>query len=633
MGHTLAQQLFTDLFYEAADILQVPHNAISIVFAPFQCSRFPADKKSLTYCFPVHLNYSTGEVNVQSDWVEEVLADKLPTIMRTHAYYYAFALHQWIEKREITPPLPQGIDALSFAQGLSLLNGVPVPIFVPGKKIADIMHDVTKKNFILSKGISVTGGPCTILQLSDSETISDFNHRNDCTNKAYSRRLNFNRGTEHNPFENIDEAIRYIKQIENDEVVSDPFLNSSPITDKYRYDIMAAETSNGEKIVKGWYKIPWASQYTAHVENNFPEHSFVVTQLNRTNNDWEWLTGMPMNRLDKPLFCLKPNLSRRRFLFRGQTQEYRNEKTGLPTCVPNIYREDSIENPLPHRIKAYEMACVVARHPLVEQLGIKGVEIFNEPFIFQLNRQGLAQHYYNRTSLMDLTSDIEVAKFFATCKYNSDDDIYEPYYGDGELGILYVYDMRLPGEFNHDTLPQLSTIGKQYVFLRSEMQSGFLLNMPKGMNLHNLPNVYRIYFKHDRKISEGVCNSADNGRKYFPTDALSQYWKYLKELPERELCISVKAREMYMDMHPSEYQSISELDTALVDAGFILGDNTWPVLPMEIVDDYYANSQKLWNDFCENIYFLGSEGYFMKQSLVELNDNPKYRDAFVKPDK
>lgn len=257
----------------------------------------------------------------------------------------------------------------------------------------------------------------------------------------------------------------------------------------------------------------------------------MVTQLNPSGNDWEWLqeTETPENHI--PLFALKPNLSRRRFLFRGQYEEFTDKETQRPTCRPNLYRPDVEKNPLPHRIKAYEMACLVTRHPLVRQLGIKGVKIFNEPFRFQLNRLGLAQHYYNKTAFLDLTSDIEVAKFFACCKYDWNTDRYFAHYPEDKLGIIYLYDMRLPYEFKNTELPRLSSIGKQYVFLRSAMQSGFLLNMPEGADLHDYPNVYRIYFRHSKAISEEVAEKTRNGDVYFPKDALSLYWKNMYKAP------------------------------------------------------------------------------------------------------
>jgi hypothetical protein len=177
-------------------------------------------------------------------------------------------------------------------------------------------------------------------------------------------------------------------------------------------------------VFGGIYKIPWASAETALVNNGFPKSSFVVTQLMPGPSQSkliEWMSGTSDNRFI-PLFSLKPNLYNRRFLFRGQTEEYTIKGTDIPTCVPNAYRPDAQKDNLPFRIESYEIISLITRHPLVQLLGIKGIEIFNEPFRFQLNLWGLAQHYYNRTTLLDLTSDIDVAKFFATCTYSDETD-------------------------------------------------------------------------------------------------------------------------------------------------------------------------------------------------------------------
>ena len=60
---------------------------------------------------------------------------------------------------------------------------------------------------------------------------------------------------------------------------------------------------------------------------------------------------------------------------------------------------------------------------------------------FKINYVGLSQHYYNRTNLLDLTSDMEVAKFFAVTEFSMDNDCYVEYKGD-QLGVLYYYDIQ-----------------------------------------------------------------------------------------------------------------------------------------------------------------------------------------------
>ena len=65
----------------------------------------------------------------------------------------------------------------------------------------------------------------------------------------------------------------------------------------------------------------------------------------------------------------------------------------------------------------------------------------HEHIRFKINYEGLSQHYYNKTPLLDLTSSMEVAKFFAVTTFNMEKDRYEVYNGD-KLGVLYYYDIK-----------------------------------------------------------------------------------------------------------------------------------------------------------------------------------------------
>lgn len=631
MTYTPEQQLFVDFFNEALNFMEYSGPAITIVFCDFDCIRLPSPQKSASRLFPVRAAYPDYRIAVHQQWAKDIVSEKLPTPMRIEAYYTAYGYHYFFCNSRLIKPYPQDSEALAFATGLALLNGVPVgvPPFVNEELVLSILHKFSHRQYAFIKSTGSDGHHGQCLSLSSGESKRLLSQLQAYDKEAEHRRLDVRFGTEDHPFGNIDEAIEYIEFLERDAVEHDLFLNSSYNRSPYRYDVASANYK-GREIISGLFKIPWASAYTAHIENSFPKNSFVVTQLDPSGNDWEWLQESQKPESHIPLFALKPNLSRRRFLFRGQYEEFTDNETKRPTCRPNLYRPDVEKNPLPHRIKAYEMACLVTRHPLVQQLGVKGVKIFNEPFRFQLSRLGLAQHYYNKTAFLDLTSDIEVAKFFACCKYDWNTDRYFAHYPEDELGIIYLYDMRLPYEFKNAELPRLSSIGKQYVFLRSAMQSGFLLNMPEGADLHDYPNVYRIYFRHSKAISEEVAEKTRNGDVYFPKDALSLYWKNMYKAPNSDYTISLKAREMYLIQHPRDFSSAEELDKALTSEGFRLGKNKWPEFPVSILDDYYSNSRKLWSRFCSDIFFIGSEGYFMKKALEELISDEQYRQAFFK---
>lgn len=631
MKYTPAQQLFFEFFIEALDFMKYSGPTVEIIFGDCHCVIWPSAFKSTSFIFPVTADYPGYRLNVHQEWIDAIISEKYPTLMREQAYYCAYGFYEFYKCNNVIELYPQNSDAIAFAYGLTLLNGVPIniPHFIPKELVLSQLERFSLKEYTFIESVGSDGHHGHCLSLSARENERLFSQLQEYDKDSKSRRLDIRFGTKERPFENIDEAIKYIEFLEKDAVEHDLFLNSPFNRSPYRYDIGAIK-SKGRDIIGGIFKIPWASAFTAHAENSFPKNSFVVTQLNPSNNDWEWLRENNHETNYIPLFALKPNLSKRRFLFRGQYEEFLDDKTNLPTCKPNLYRHDIEKKPLPHRIKAYEMSCLVTRHPLVQQLGVKGIKIFNEPFRLQLNRLGLAQHYYNKTSFLDLTSDIEVAKFFACCKYDWNTDKYYAYSPQDKLGVIYIYDMRFPSEFKNTCLPQLSSIGKQYVFLRSAMQSGFLLNMPKDIDFHELPNVYRIYFRHDKAKSEEVAKDTNNGDVYFPKDALSLYWKNMYKAPNSDFSISLKAREMYLMLHPQDFTSLEELDKALISEGFRLGNNKWPEFPTSILEDYYSNAKELWSQFCANIFFIGSEGYFMKKSLEEIIYNEEYRETFFK---
>ena len=111
-----------------------------------------------------------------------------------------------------------------------------------------------------------------------------------------------------------------------------------------------------------------------------------------------------MRPLKSGRYSLKPNLKGRKFLFRGETTFHK-------TCAPNFYRVSEKTDYLDYNVRGDEMRRVILSHPLVQLLDL-GVELNGKVYKFEMNLFGLLQHYYHKTSLLDLSSDINVALFF-----------------------------------------------------------------------------------------------------------------------------------------------------------------------------------------------------------------------------
>lgn len=160
------------------------------------------------------------------------------------------------------------------------------------------------------------------------------------------------------------------------------------------------------------------------------------------------------------------------FLYRGQNAEF------VP-CVPSLYRGNaSAAEVFWQRMRLVVFERMLQSHPVV-----KG---FFERHGFMIDVEGLAQHYGIRTSILDLTSSVDVAMFFATCRYDAVRDVYD-FYDDDEVheGILYVFD---PLRDNEPMPPfsmqnymrgNITPIGLQ-AFPRPGLQEGYALHIPEG---------------------------------------------------------------------------------------------------------------------------------------------------------
>lgn len=283
---------------------------------------------------------------------------------------------------------------------------------------------------------------------------------------------------------------------------------------------------------------------------------------------------------DSDCFILYPSEPNPIF-FRGQNSRYQ-------PCYPSISRNIKTRSPILNKLTLNEQMLVVIRLIKSEWF----CSILEETPQFKwckenklwMDKMALAQHYELPTGLIDLTQSIEVAAFFACCKYNIENGSWSAM-TTGE-GIIYSLDYRLVPVNTR----KVRAIGQQ-VFPRPSEQWAWTFEMNLNEDFDLLPFVKKFVFQHNEEMSEKILNKFSCGKDLFPHDplfSLAQKVKKCKELP-RHIVNSV------LDDLLTDEQGLrgeSKLDLIKkISENFTIKDEV-PVLNKEIMKDL----EKTWND-------------------------------------
>lgn len=154
------------------------------------------------------------------------------------------------------------------------------------------------------------------------------------------------------------------------------------------------------------------------------------------------------------------------YLFRGQEQFY-------DRCVPSLLRKErqTATELFINQIRLEEFKLMLKQYPQVRWFEDHGIVV---------DYKGLAQHYGIETDVLDLTSSLEVALFFAMCSYDSETHGYLPKTDNNQqyVGYLYAYPYFFHMMSDQEPLQEikLMPIGLQ-PFKRPGLQRGFSLHL------------------------------------------------------------------------------------------------------------------------------------------------------------
>ena len=598
---TVVDKVVHGFVKEACDALKFDKDYIHIVYVPkLESIEGIPQQSAIT---------PDGCLVLDESWVNQEIENMTPTRVRFAVYSKVRMLvKQFKSSKEFNQYAKEALnDSMIFNNALMTLKGLSLPLpQIP--KMTESMLKQTQKmlkeemeldvEFHLMPKELAKADNVWKYRLTQDEEKKYENHYYKQTPKSTVRVIDpSEKGTEENPFDNINEAFDYIRKLE-DEAYSNDALLKDIASQQYFYDLSTRQ-----------FRVSWASPYVSfYYDSNIPSDGFIVNQNQVHPNG-------------KFYFTLKPNLQGKKFLYRGQSKDYPKP------CTPNLFRDETKSYFLDDLIWSQEMELLLMTHPLVRLLE-KGVEIMHDHFSFLMNLAGLAQHYYHKTRYLDLTSDVDAAKFFATTNYNNKTDEYSPVRDSDKLGMIYCYELQMPGAFARHEGYDLSVIGKQ-VFMRSGAQHGFLLGMDKGMDLKKMPQVKKFYFRHVPTISEKIFKQSDSGKKYFSMDILEEAWK--TEYKQRLDNNIVSADTVRLNVTRNEGETYDSICQKLKERNITVDASYHPSFASDLLDKYYQSIKDgWWEEFCSDIYFYGGDAALYKDCLMRIPQKDEYKWAFEK---
>ncbi|MDL2315361.1 FRG domain-containing protein [Bacteroidales bacterium OttesenSCG-928-C19] len=214
----------------------------------------------------------------------------------------------------------------------------------------------------------------------------------------------------------------------------------------------------------------------------------------------------------------------------------------------------------------------------------------------------IAQHYGFDTNCLDITSDFEVALFFACCKYS--DNKWAPLNQDDfEKNEESRYGRIFRRELNNyrnmmfpDEKYVVFPVGFQ-PFMRCHMQYSYAIFMEEDMDLNSSESGFEcLKFKHSEELCNYIYSKMNNGVFIYPQEGLSVLSDELDAI-QNSTCFSLESfRTIYNNLNFG--YSESELIELLKKAGIEIGRNITP-----ITDSKIAIVNKHYEDFdVETLY-------------------------------
>lgn len=322
-----------------------------------------------------------------------------------------------------------------------------------------------------------------------------------------------------------------------------------------------------------------------------------------------------LTRLSNGRFSIKPNITRQGLLYYGNCDFNSVEKGLKPLYYRRLLngKKPAHDEFMEYNVLLEQFRMLVETFPLYRLLN-EGIEVNDRLTIKIGNPYALASAYGLKAPYMNLTSDIDVAMFYATHKY---DDKTNSFVAAEEESIGVVYAYCLPMQFG--MTPGLSTLGKQ-VFPRTFYNKQFLLGMSRADDFNKNKMANGFTFRQTKDGSDFYGEIFDNGKKLLPeNDFLVKKWKSYNNVIFREALLC--------NLKQNPKDDISENVKILRNKKYEIREGTPKFIKEDLLN---VDLLEIWKNICEDLVSGGSVRYDgdIEEFLEQVPNMDKYKSYF-----
>ena len=257
---------------------------------------------------------------------------------------------------------------------------------------------------------------------------------------------------------------------------------------------------------------------------------------------------------------------------------YRGENTFYGSSKPSIYRFANKISPiqrLANHLILNEACYFLDQFDAVQKWGLSGV-----------NYLALAQHYGIKTPLIDLTSDLKTALFFACCKY--EDYQWRPmkkndFVGkqnesaikDARYGVLYrspteITDMKWALANDEDITNRIIPIGYQ-PFMRCSAQYSYAIAVKdESYDLLEDPLFDKFRIEHDEDFCRWIFDEMDGGTKVYPNEDIPKIEHYMEKIRNTNIISKETFEDVILNQWHYSEQEARDIKQSLRNEGYII---------------------------------------------------------------